>query len=268
MRALRYLYDPLCGWCYAATSGIARLRAAGVAVSLRPTGLFSDPGRVMTPEFADYAWKNDQRIAALTGLAFTDAYRRQVLQAPGTAFDSTNAVLALTAVAMDSPDLEADALRAVQAARYVAGRDITDIATLAAILDEAGYPNAAAAFEARTATLLSANAARVAEGLALLREVGGSGVPTLVLVDGERAGACSTASCSTARQTRCWRCSSRQLPAPNVERRSRHQPEPSSRIGCASSTGREPGDGACRRSPFPACAISATPACPPAAARR
>lgn len=185
MRALLYLYDPLCGWCYAATSGIARLRAAGVTVSLRPTGLFSDPGRVMTAEFADYAWKNDRRIAALTGQAFTEAYRRQVLQAPGKAFDSTNAVLALTAVAMDAPDHEADALRAVQEARYVAGRDITDVATLGAILTEAGYPNTTVAFEARTATLLSANAARVAAGQAMMREVGGSGVPTLVLIDGQ-----------------------------------------------------------------------------------
>ncbi len=185
MRALLYLHDPLCGWCYAATSGIARLRAAGVTVSLRPTGLFSDPGRVMTAEFADYAWKNDRRIAALTGQAFTEAYCRQVLQAPGTAFDSTNAVLALTAVAMDAPDHEADALKAVQEARYVAGRDITDVATLGAILTEAGYPNAAAAFMARSPALLSANAARVAEGQALMREVGGSGVPTLVLVKGD-----------------------------------------------------------------------------------
>lgn len=184
MRALTYLYDPLCGWCYAATSRIARLRAAGVTVSLLPTDLFSDPGRVMTAEFADYAWKNDRRIAAMTGQIFTEAYRRQVLQAPGTAFDSTNAVLALTAVAMDAPDHEADALKAVQEARYVAGCDITDVATLGSILTEAGYPHAAAAFEGRTAALLSANAARVAAGQAMMREVGGSGVPTLVLVDG------------------------------------------------------------------------------------
>ena len=185
MRALIYLYDPLCGWCYAATAGIARLRAEGVPVTLRPTGLFSDPGRVMTPEFADYAWRNDQRIAALTGRPFTEAYRRQVLQAPGTAFDSTNAVLALTAVAMDQPDREADSLRAVQDARYVDGRDITDFATLGAILTEAGLARAATAFAARSATLLSANADRLAQGQAMMRELGASGVPTLVLADGQ-----------------------------------------------------------------------------------
>lgn len=168
------------------TFGIARLRAAGVDVKLRPTGLFSDPGRVMTPEFAGYAWKNDQRIAEMTGQVFTEAYHRQVLQAPGTAFDSTNAVFALTAVAMDQPDHETDALKAVQEARYVAGRDIGDVATLGAILTEAGLPDAAAAFMARPATLLAANAARLAEGQAMMRELGGSGVPTLVLVDGDR----------------------------------------------------------------------------------
>ena len=183
MRSLLYLYDPLCGWCYAATSGVARLRAAGITVGLLPTGLFSDTGRVMTPDFADYAWKNDQRIAAMTGQVFSDAYRTKVLQAPGTAFDSTNAVLALTAVALDAPDGEADALKAVQEARYVDGRDIADAATLGAILVEAGFEGAAGPFEARSPALLSANADRLAAGRATMREVGGSGVPTLVLVD-------------------------------------------------------------------------------------
>ena len=87
MRSLIYLYDPLCGWCYAAAPGIARLRQAGVSMALRPTGMFSIPGRVMTADFADYAWQNDQRIAALTQQSFSELYRRQVLGAVGAAFD-------------------------------------------------------------------------------------------------------------------------------------------------------------------------------------
>lgn len=75
MRSLIYLCDPLCGWCYAATSGIARLRAADVRVTLRPTGLFSDPGRVMIPEFAEYAGKNDQRIGATRYQQIVEEYR-------------------------------------------------------------------------------------------------------------------------------------------------------------------------------------------------
>lgn len=184
MRSIVYLYDPLCGWCYAATTAIERLRAAGVSLTLYPTGLFSDPGRSMTAEFADYAWTADQRIAALTGRSFTEAYRRRVLQAVGTAFDSSAASLALTAVAMHAPDREADALRVLQEARYIAGRDITDAATVGPILADAGFRAAAAALAARAAALLSAHAGRVTAGQAMMREVGGSGVPTLVLVDG------------------------------------------------------------------------------------
>lgn len=184
MHSLLYLYDPLCGWCYAATPAIARLRKAGVPVTLRPTGLFSDPGRVMTADFAAYAWRNDQRIATLTGQSFSEAYRRKVLQAPGTAFDSSAATLALTAVAMDEPGREADALQALQEARYIAGRDITDIDTVSAILAEAGFAPSAAASRPQAATLLAANAARVAAGAATMRDLGAKGVPTLVLVDG------------------------------------------------------------------------------------
>lgn len=184
MRSLLYLYDPLCGWCYAITPAIARLRAAGVQVTLRPTGLFSGGDRVMTPEFADYAWKNDQRIAELTGQSFTEAYRRQVLQASGTAFDSSNATLALTAVAMEDPDREADALQVLQEARYVAGRDVTDIKTVCAILTDAGFAKAAAALKAPATALVTANATRVSAGAAKVRELGARGVPTLVSSEG------------------------------------------------------------------------------------
>lgn len=142
MRSLLYMYDPLCGWCYAATPGIARLRAAGIAVDLLPTGLFCDPGKTLTADFADYACRNDQRIAGMTGQVFTEAYRRRVLGRTGSAFDSTAATLALTAVAMHAPDREADALRVVQEARYMLGRDITDLAALGATLEEAGFTGA------------------------------------------------------------------------------------------------------------------------------
>ncbi|MFC7551706.1 hypothetical protein ACFQU7_04410 [Pseudoroseomonas wenyumeiae] len=45
----------------------------------------------MTPDFAEYAWKNDQRIAQLTGQVFSEAYREKVLGNPAGRFDSTAA---------------------------------------------------------------------------------------------------------------------------------------------------------------------------------
>ena len=42
-----YLFDPLCGWCYAAAPALKFLQAQeGVEVVLAPTGLFAGAGAV------------------------------------------------------------------------------------------------------------------------------------------------------------------------------------------------------------------------------
>lgn len=184
MKSIVYLYDPLCGWCYAAAPVIARLGEAGVALDLLPSGLFSVPGRTLGADFAAHAWRNDQRIHALTGQVFSEAYRRDVLEAVGAAFDSTLATLALTAVAMEEPAREADALKRLQEGRYVFGRDLADLSTVGAILTEAGLARAAAALRADSPALQAANRGRLEAAKALQRELGASGVPTLVLVEG------------------------------------------------------------------------------------
>jgi putative protein-disulfide isomerase len=65
---LKYIFDPLCGWCYASAPALQALSEAYPDVlELMPSGLFSDAGaRVMTPEWAHHAWSNDQRIEAMT----------------------------------------------------------------------------------------------------------------------------------------------------------------------------------------------------------
>lgn len=64
-----YLFDPLCGWCYAAAPALNYLQGVeGIEVALAPTGLFAGAGaRPMDAQFAAYAWANDQRIQQLTG---------------------------------------------------------------------------------------------------------------------------------------------------------------------------------------------------------
>jgi protein-disulfide isomerase-like protein with CxxC motif len=42
-KTLRYLFDPLCGWCYGATPTLsALLEEPGITVKLLPTGLFPE----------------------------------------------------------------------------------------------------------------------------------------------------------------------------------------------------------------------------------
>lgn len=178
-----YLFDPLCGWCYAAAPALGRLQGTpGIRLSMAPSGLFAGRGaRPMDAQFAAYAWSNDQRIEKLTGQRFTQAYRDNILGAPAGRFDSGPATLALTAVAHSAPGRELDALHALQRARYIDGRDTADAQVLAEVLTSLGLADAAAQTLAPDAALHRALAERVASSQATLRAVGARGVPQLVV---------------------------------------------------------------------------------------
>ena len=180
-----YLFDPLCGWCYAAAPALKFLQAQeGVEVLLAPSGLFAGAGaRPMDAQFAAYAWANDQRIQQLTGQPFTQAYRDQILGAANGRFDSGPATLALTAVAETAPERELDALHALQHARYVDGRDTTDAGVIAEALRRLGLAQAAALALAPDAALRTRTTERVAHAQATLRTVGARGVPQLVVAE-------------------------------------------------------------------------------------
>ena len=65
------IVDPLCGWCWGAAPAVAKLAEnPATPVELVASGLFIGD-REMTAEFAEYAWKNDQRIRDITGQTFS-----------------------------------------------------------------------------------------------------------------------------------------------------------------------------------------------------
>lgn len=187
-KTVYYLFDPLCGWCYGAMPALSALsEVPAVNIELLPTGLFSGGGaRPMNAEFAAYAWSNDQRIEGLTGQRFTEQYRERVLGDRQRRFDSGPATLALTAVFLTAPAQELEALKAIQAARYVDGQDTTSLETLAGVLRGLGLAQAAAMVAQPDEDLLVANRARMDRGQALMREFGARGVPTLVAESGAK----------------------------------------------------------------------------------
>lgn len=189
-KTLHYLYDPLCGWCYGAMPTIAQLtEAADIRLELLPTGLFADGGaRAMDDDFAAFAWSNDQSIERLTGQHFSQAYRHAVLANQQQRFDSGPATLALSAVAVTDPNREYDALKAIQLARYVDGRDVTSLASLAEILQALGLTEAVALLSNPEAELHAINQTRIARAQALLQTFSARGVPTLIIEsDGQRS---------------------------------------------------------------------------------
>lgn len=182
-RILRYVFDPLCGWCYGASTTVAALaKAPHIDLHLLPGGLFAGAGaRPMDDEFAAHAWRNDQRIEQLTGQRFSERYRQDVLADRRQAFDSGPASLALTAVALTAPDREWQALKAIQQARYVEGQDVTRPDTLAHVLRALGLDTAAARLAPADDALRAACDERAARAQALMRESGAHGVPAFLL---------------------------------------------------------------------------------------
>ena len=183
-----YLFDPLCGWCYAAAPALNYLQGVeGIEVALAPTGLFAGAGaRPMDAQFAAYAWANDQRIQQLTGQPFTQAYRDRILGAANARFDSGPATLAQTAVdqtavAQTAPERELDALHALQHARYVEGRDNADPVVIADVLNSLGLQAAAARLREPSDALRVALLERVAAARVTMQLPGAQGVPQLAV---------------------------------------------------------------------------------------
>jgi len=177
------IVDPLCGWCWGAAPTIARIAAAGVVpLRILASGLFIG-GRPMTADFAAYAWKNDCRIRDLTGQTFSDAYREKVLGNVDSTFDSGPATLAFAAVQLAEPAKALAALHALQAARWVDGRDVTSEAVCADVLREIGCEEeTVAAYLAEDEAVIDLLNQRAALARDLMAHVGARGVPTLLRI--------------------------------------------------------------------------------------
>ena len=181
-----YLFDPLCGWCYGATPMLDRLAASGIALELLPTGLFSGAGaRPLDAGFAAHAWANDQRIERLSGQRFSQAYLDKVLNVRGTLLDSGAATLGIVAAGLDDPHRRLAALKAIQHARYVDGRDIVTVNGVTAVLADAGMADAAAMLQAPTEALIAAQRDLTERGRSLFQRLHADGVPSLAVIRNE-----------------------------------------------------------------------------------
>jgi putative protein-disulfide isomerase len=176
------IVDPLCGWCWGAAPALARLAASDQRVEVVASGLFIGD-RALTPEFATYAWENDQKIRALTGQTFSEAYRDKVLGQVDGKIDSGPATLALTAVQLHEPEKALAVLHALQGARWIDGLDVTDETVVADVLRRAGVDgDTVAAFSREDEAVIEALNQRAEFAHELMQKLGARGVPTLVRV--------------------------------------------------------------------------------------
>lgn len=130
-----YLFDPLCGWCYAAAPAIKALREAELGnIAMAPVGLFYNPRP--TSAIAEHARSNDERIQSLSGQKFSNAYFDNVLNKPDGVFSSRALTQATLFLETQQLGLAGELLHTAQIRRYVDGVDTSDAAEVAKIAKE------------------------------------------------------------------------------------------------------------------------------------
>jgi putative protein-disulfide isomerase len=186
MSVLHYIFDPLCGWCYAAAPLIEAARAVpALSIALHSGGMMTGASRrPITLQWRDYVMPHDRRIAQLTGQPFGEAYFEGLLRDTSAVMDSAppgTAILAAEALAGRGLDM----LHRQQTAHYVEGRRIADVSVLNALAQDIGL-DAAAFAEAYSRLENAATEQHFADSREWLARAGGQGFPTLLLrhVDG------------------------------------------------------------------------------------
>ena len=183
---LHYVYDPLCGWCYASHPLIEAVRTVpGLVIQMHPGGMLAYANRQVTSApLREFILGHARRITAMTGQRFSPAYTDGLLADPTVIFDSeppTGAVLAAVEMGCDGLDV----LAHIQKAQYLDGRRVSEPATLAELAVELGLDRVG--FTERLHYLRGTGVREhIEQGRRVLREVGGQGFPTFALETGGR----------------------------------------------------------------------------------
>lgn len=176
---LHYIYDPFCGWCYAAEPLVKAARAV-LPVRAHGGGMMAgDRCQPVTPRLRDYVMPHDKRIAQMTGQPFGEAYFEGLLRDTSAVYDSgppTAAILAAEKLAGRGLDM----LSRLQTAHYVEGRRIADREVL---IEMAGAIGLDAAVFAQVLNEADGEAVHlhITETRRLMSRIGARGFPSFAL---------------------------------------------------------------------------------------
>ncbi|MFF1303674.1 DsbA family protein [Streptomyces sp. NPDC058307] len=180
---LVYVFDAYCGWSHGFSATLREVvsRHPELPVEVVSGGLFTGGRRVPVREFG-YVQGANAQIAELTGAEFGEAYERLI--ADGSfVMDSEAAARGVAALRRTAPERAVELATDLQTAFYVDGLSLSDPATYRKLATAAGLDpeTVVTAFEAPGArTAAQADFRRSAE-------LGVTGFPTLLALDGERA---------------------------------------------------------------------------------
>lgn len=184
---LHYIFDPLCGWCYAASPLLRAIAAsplsANLDLKLHPGLLFETP-RNLDPSFRQHIVEADQHIHRLSGVRFGEAYIARVKNPAPLILDSTMPSASVLAAEAIRPGAGLDMLAAIQRTHYDDGHDVCKLERLHALAATLSLP--ADAFKAALNDQLQELPAEAQHARGMLHASGAQGFPTFVLEIGGR----------------------------------------------------------------------------------
>ncbi|MCG2836459.1 DsbA family protein [Photobacterium sp. WH77] len=135
---VHYFYDPLCGWCFGACPLIEHLAERDdIELILHPGGLFDS--RALDKASRQHFLDSDQRIHALSGVIFGDAYQTKMRHADTVVLDSIVPVRAILAAGQCGKSA-LEMLKRIQLAHYQQGKTVHDEKVLTGLAAEMGIP--------------------------------------------------------------------------------------------------------------------------------
>lgn len=181
---LHYIYDPYCGWCYAAAPLIeVAAKHANINIEMHGGGMLAGNSRLhLDDDFRQHIIQSDKRIASMTGQVFGDDYLT-MLHEPNLVMDSAIPQTAILAATKQGKGLEM--LKAIQQAHYISGYHINDPSVLLKLAKNIGLD--VPQYTADYAQCEQGETdSHIQSSKILLSQSGASGFPTLLIQQQDR----------------------------------------------------------------------------------
>ncbi|WMO13147.1 DsbA family protein [Pseudoalteromonas piscicida] len=182
MVKVHYFFDPMCGWCYGATSLLDAIAAnSDLKLELHPGGMIANQS--IEKAFRNHILTSDARIASITGAQFGKGYIQRVESNDPMILDSyITARAIITAEQLGIAPL--NMLKTIQHAHYIEGKQVnrTEVIERLAVelgLDKNHWQRAMLANQGTEQT-------KIAQSRLLMQKLQVTGYPTLILEKHEK----------------------------------------------------------------------------------
>ncbi|MFZ6656726.1 DsbA family protein [Undibacterium sp. TJN19] len=178
---LHIVFDPLCGWCYAASPFLRQLHqrfSETLPVEFHPGLLFAQASTI-PHAYREHIIAADKRIAALSGVTFGKAYLDKVARAAELRYWSVPASAAVMSQAQADTGTALSLLEKIQHAHYVEALDVSDLTVLSKLAQELGVQHDVFMSDYVRSSAALPGQAELAHQL--LQRVGASGFPSFIL---------------------------------------------------------------------------------------